>query len=178
MKNREEFHCNKYHKDGLSSYCKPCQNIKTISYRRQNPEKTKKFSRIYYKINSKNRREYARLYAQKNPLRRRINEAKRRARANSTLICFTSLDVINLMDKQSGRCAACAVQTGKKYHVDHIVPLSLGGDNSRFNIQILCPNCNLRKGSLLQNEFMQRMGFTTLRTTITTPGVKKDYGRL
>lgn len=43
-------------------------------------------------------------------------------------------------------CARC----GKKFRrsdidVDHILPRSKGGDNSRYNLQLLCPHCNRSK---------------------------------
>jgi 5-methylcytosine-specific restriction endonuclease McrA len=34
-----------------------------------------------------------------------------------------------------------------KLHVDHIIPASLGGGSSRYNIQFLCQDCNLRKSN-------------------------------
>jgi 5-methylcytosine-specific restriction endonuclease McrA len=39
------------------------------------------------------------------------------------------------------------------YHVDHTVPLVLGGDHSWDNLARLCKTCNLAKGSLLPEEF-------------------------
>ena len=55
-----------------------------------------------------------------------------------------------LWSKQRGKCALC--KTNLRYewetpHVDHIRPLSKGGDNHRSNLQLLCATCNLSKGN-------------------------------
>ena len=36
-------------------------------------------------------------------------------------------------------------------HIDHIIPLSRGGDDTRENVQTLCQGCNLKKGSTCDN---------------------------
>jgi hypothetical protein len=61
---------------------------------------------------------------------------------------FTANRVRQLLREQQGKCANCYASfevTG--YHVDHIVSLARGGRNDDGNIQLLCPRCNLRKGS-------------------------------
>ncbi len=62
-----------------------------------------------------------------------------------------------LMEKQKGRCAICEVRLAK-YHIDHIQPLSKGGDNARQNLQLLCPPCNLSKSDRLPIKHMQSIG--------------------
>ena len=43
-------------------------------------------------------------------------------------------------------CPRCGRKFRKKQmHVDHIVPQSKGGDNSRYNLQVMCPHCNCSK---------------------------------
>ena len=43
-------------------------------------------------------------------------------------------------------CPRCGKKFRKKQmHVDHIVPQSKGGDNSRYNLQVMCPHCNCSK---------------------------------
>ena len=65
-----------------------------------------------------------------------------------------------LLARQKGKCACCLVSVGgKKYHLDHILPLALGGENTDNNIQILCPSCNLQKSAKHPIVFMQSKGF-------------------
>lgn len=71
----------------------------------------------------------------------------------------TAEDLSRIMLMQGSRCAACMVSIAEKYHADHIVPLAGGGSNHPWNIQLLCPTCNLRKGAKVPEEFMQSLGF-------------------
>jgi 5-methylcytosine-specific restriction endonuclease McrA len=57
----------------------------------------------------------------------------------------TAQDIRALLEKQKFLCVGCSVSVKSKYHVDHKKPLSRGGSNRAFNLQILCPSCNLRK---------------------------------
>ena len=52
---------------------------------------------------------------------------------------------------QLARCATCGrrLKTAEAYHVDHKVPIVLGGSNELHNLQLLCSECNLGKGALL-----------------------------
>lgn len=60
---------------------------------------------------------------------------------------------------QRGQCPCCGQPLGGSYHMDHIVPLALGGANSDDNIQLLRKECNLSKGSKHPIAFMQSRGF-------------------
>ena len=59
---------------------------------------------------------------------------------------------------QQGKCACCKCLLDK-YHLDHIMPLALGGLNNDNNIQLLCPTCNLKKHTKHPIDFMQSRGF-------------------
>lgn len=47
------------------------------------------------------------------------------------------------------RCRACgfSVQDGAHLHIDHIVPVSKGGQSIKGNLQTLCTSCNIGKGA-------------------------------
>lgn len=70
-----------------------------------------------------------------------------------------SFDLVpSLLILQRGLCACCGKKLAKKYEIDHIIPISKGGDNTDKNIQILTPRCNRQKGSADPIQFMQRRG--------------------
>ncbi len=77
----------------------------------------------------------------------KASSARRREQLQSSIENYTAQDVLDLLAQQRGRCAepTCMVSLKPKYHVDHIMPLVLGGSNARDNIQLLCPRCNLAK---------------------------------
>ena len=63
-----------------------------------------------------------------------------------------------LFRRQRERCAFCASSIKGGYHVDHVMPMHLGGLHEPNNLQLLCPSCNVRKWALHPVEFAQRNG--------------------
>lgn len=66
--------------------------------------------------------------------------------------------VKQLLSAQRGKCAACAKRLGRLFHLDHILPIALGGTGERTNFQILCATCNLKKAAKHPVDFMRGMG--------------------
>lgn len=52
-----------------------------------------------------------------------------------------------ILEEQDGCCAICGSSIEDNFHVDHIVPFSLGGGNERFNLQVTHQSCNQSKGA-------------------------------
>lgn len=64
-----------------------------------------------------------------------------------------------LFKLQRGKCACCGKKLGENYHLDHIMPLALGGTNTDDNMQLLRAKCNLQKNAKHPVEFMRQRGF-------------------
>ena len=112
------------------------------SYRHEHPEKVKASMDKWWSANP----EANRIYCQ-----------NRRARKSGEKL--SSGLVERLFSLQRGKCACCKKPLGDDYHVDHIMPLSLGGTNEDTNIQLLHSKCNQQKHKKHPIEFMQQKGF-------------------
>lgn len=84
------------------------------------------------------------------------SQAARRAKTSKQLPNGT---INKIGDLQGWKCVVCKVSIKNKYHVDHIMPLALGGEHKKENIQLLCPSCNLSKHAKHPVDFMRQRGF-------------------
>lgn len=61
---------------------------------------------------------------------------------------FDRRDKLAAFEKQNHRCAICGEEFEfEEMHGDHIIPWSKGGHTTPDNCQMLCVECNLRKGN-------------------------------
>lgn len=145
-------------KDGFRSNCKSCRALyyaadreklaaKQAGYRAANPEKQAAYCSANRNKIAANKADY---YAT-NPEKFAERNRNRRARKRNAEGKHTAADVRAIFEKQQGLCANCIeklFKSGKqKFHVDHIMPLARGGSNWPYNIQCLCPTCNLSKNA-------------------------------
>ncbi len=188
-KPRSEYHRHKRFKDGLNANCKSCRNSESIAYRAANPEKSRQSSKNYrennkskmaeiraeyIKNNPEKVKESKRLYALKNkeelkvkakakrienPERHRRAKQNRRARERAAVGKLSTGLIAKLLILQKGKCACCKGPLGDDYHVDHIMPLALGGTNTDDNIQLLRARCNRQKNARHPIDFMQQRGY-------------------
>lgn len=52
-----------------------------------------------------------------------------------------------VFERDGGRCVECGAGFDLQY--DHVIPLALGGASTVANLQVLCADCNRRKGAAL-----------------------------
>jgi len=124
-----------------------------------NPAKAKASSRAWYMANPEKAKAAVKAWRIAYPEKGRIYEQNRRARKlfnGGTL----SKDLSErLFKQQKGKCACCYEPLGNNFHLDHIMPLSLGGKNEDWNIQLLRTGCNLKKNAKHPITYMQEKGF-------------------
>ena len=147
-----EFNKSKGRTDGLTCHCKACRATyyisnrsrivaHTKSYRDSNKEKVNAQKRTYRKT------EAAKVSKQK-------THHKRRALKNNCKV--EDFNPSEVFKRDRYICQLCGVKTRpdfkakhhpKRPELDHIIPLSLGGDHSRLNTQCLCHQCNIEKSN-------------------------------
>lgn len=116
-------------------------------------------SAAWIAANPEKRRAYQSAWRKANPEKNRAYLENRRARKlkNGGQL---SVDIAGRLYKlQKGKCPCCHEPLGNDYHLDHIMPLALGGTNTDDNIQLLRAGCNVRKCAKHPIEFMQERGF-------------------
>jgi len=131
----------------------------TKSYQQANKEKVYVYKKAYRQANKEKLAENLKAKRQARPEIYKIYNHKYRALKRQSGGTLSKGITEKLMVLQRGKCAVCKVSVKDKHHLDHIMPLALGGTNEDSNIQILCPSCNCSKGAKHPQDFMNSRGF-------------------
>jgi 5-methylcytosine-specific restriction endonuclease McrA len=175
QKERERYQQKKEHIAQLTadyrSANREALRLKAIEYRKAKAEQIKAARRLQYlakkeQINKKSAEYYQqnkekmltanKTWCSENKERVRAIKVNRDRRMASGKL---STNIVSkLMRLQRGCCACCGLSLSNGYHLDHIMPIAKGGQNSDDNVQLLTPTCNLKKKDLDPIVWAQKNG--------------------
>lgn len=179
VKPKTEFYKHAGTRDGLHNYCKVCMGVANAKWAAANREKRnadkrdvsaklyaanseneKARSAKWYAANREKKRESVSKWNAANPNAIRIQSHNYRARKREAGGNLSKGLAAKLFALQRGKCACgCNQPLGTDYHLDHIMPLALGGTNTDDNIQLLRATCNHQKSAKHPVDFMRQRGF-------------------
>lgn len=149
FKNREKFFAinKKWNQDNKE---------KMREYRKTHAKRYLQHKRNWYA----NHREYARQassnFRKRRPDRIAVSNAKRRALSKGCKVLSEAVDKLYAIAR-SGEHIACFYcgdkVSGRSLHLDHIIPLSRGGDHTPENLCFSCAPCNLSKANKTPEEW-------------------------
>lgn len=143
-----------------NDFCFECSGIYHKKYKEKNRERIaarmkewkkknklrhRQLNKISRERNIEKARERSKTYIKNNPHIQRVCGQNRRAREKKAEGKFTKKDIELLGFIQKWKCNNCKKDIKEKYHVDHIMPIVLGGSNWPSNLQLLCVKCNRTK---------------------------------
>lgn len=161
-------------KDRESSLCAECGRICSRRWKLENiyyvREQAKQWGRDnperkldWHRQNRASQHAANRRYYEKNRAamveRGKVSGHRRRALKHKCGGTHTAGDLRAILKAQGHRCVYCRADLRKvKRHLDHIMPLALGGSNGPKNLQYLCEPCNRSKGAKHPIQFAQERG--------------------
>ena len=184
-----EYQKNKSKKSGFCTNCKPCVAEYNRSRYLDNQEEIKARCRSRYETHGDLMRAAKKVYAAANaesiaakkadwakanrhrilewkrarrianPQSGRVDWQNRRARKINNGGRLSPGLAKRLFFLQRGKCPCCKQPLGANYHLDHKMPLALGGTNTDDNMQLMRAVCNQKKHAKHPIDFMQSRGF-------------------
>ena len=117
-------------------------------WNKKNPEVRKAIARKWARNNRDKIKAWQADNEDKIRIYRTVTKSKRRLRIAQSSRHFTKNDIDHIFKMQRGLCAYCRLSIETGYHIDHIMPIAKGGNNSRSNIQLCCAQCNHEKNAM------------------------------
>ena len=121
------------------------------AYHEANKEKINACSRAYHEANKEKLNACSRAYYEANKDKFLAKDAKRRALKVPALLPTTDDKLIQNLYKQR---ELMSKKHNEVYHVDHIIPLSIGGAHHQDNLRIITAKENLKK----HDEYIPELG--------------------
>lgn len=159
-KERHNIRTKKYYEDNKNQILKICKE-----YREENKDRISELKKDWAKRNKERKLEQEKRWREnneeqniemkkkwyrKNRDRVYSNILKRRSIKHN--VYFKGVRRKELLDRDNWTCQCCGIKVHDekinnptKANIDHIIPISKGGDSTPENLQVLCRTCNLSK---------------------------------
>jgi len=174
---REHFGPDRRAADGLQSQCRDCQRAArrlayamdpdthrarrlafyyrdntydsaySAAYQAAHRDQKRAYSRASYRRHKEQKMAWRREYRRLHPEMARAEVRCRQARKRGAEGRYGPDDILAQGVAQHGKCYWCQAGLGEKYHVDHVIPIALGGSNWPSNLVVACVACNCSKGA-------------------------------
>lgn len=123
----------------------------TRKWRENNPDKVQQYQQEYNKNNRNSLQDYQRTYRRENPEFHRAANHRRRAREKDAFV--EDVDRVAVFERDGWICQGCGIECPKDAvwpaknfpTLEHIIPISKGGEHSYANTELLCLSCNSSK---------------------------------
>lgn len=123
-----------------------CKYHATVAWKKAHRERVNVHNRRYEGQNPERARAWRRAWQGTHREAVADTRAVRRARKQGRFV--EKVYRAKVLREHGGLCGICGARVDPKaFHVDHIVPLSRGGEHSYANTQPAHPACNLRKAT-------------------------------
>jgi len=131
-------------------YAANCEQRKqeTARWYYENRDRALQQRKLYRRNTRAQKADYDKAYAAENRDKIAVIKRRYRARSRNASGDHTIEQIRAMLTQQRYRCSGCGNSIRKGYHVDHVMPLVLGGSNDISNIQLLCGRCNCAKGGM------------------------------
>lgn len=124
-----------------------------------NPDKRKAAVAAWAAANPDKKKATDAVWRAANPEAQRVHNQNRRARKRKAGGTLSKGLAAKLFKLQKGKCPCCKQSLGADCHLDHKMPLALGGSNTDNNMQLMRAVCNMQKNAKHPVDFMQSRGY-------------------
>lgn len=132
------------------------RRLRAQAYYLKNKERILARGRAYYQANKEQHDQWSKDYAKRRPDVMHKVRLKRRLRIQTTIESEQAISSFILLIRTSRwvYCYYCDKRiSGKKAHIEHMVPLVRGGRHAPDNLCASCGSCNSRKSTKLISEW-------------------------
>lgn len=141
----EAFYRDKHRPTGLSSECRECRKARRRKYYAENREveltKMAEYAREHPEKFAASGQRWRKKHPEKHA------EKNRRRRVLQAGGVVEKIDPHAIYERDGGRCHICSKHVPKReMTLDHLVPISRGGDHIALNVRLAHRSCNCRRG--------------------------------